>query len=63
MNIDDTRTGERPIHTVLLRAGIPIVEHLCRLDRLGSRPFRFFAVPPAVEGMGTFPVRALAIVG
>ena len=62
VNIDDTRTGERPIHTALLGAGIPIVEHLCRLDRLGGRPFRFSAVPPAVVGMGTFPVRALAIV-
>ncbi len=62
VNIDDTRTMERPIHTALLRTGIPIVEHLCRLDRLAGRPFRFFAVPPAVVGMGTFPVRALAIV-
>lgn len=60
VNIDDTRGGERPIHTVLLGAGIPIVEHLCGLDRLAGRPFRFTAVPPAVAGMGTFPVRAFA---
>ena len=62
VNIDDTRTGERPIHSILLAAGIPIVEHLCRLDQLAGRPFRFSAVPPAVSGMGTFPVRALAVV-
>ena len=63
VNIDGTRTGERPIHTLLLGAGIPIVEHLCSLAALGdgSRPIRFFAVPPAIVGMGTFPVRALAI--
>jgi arylformamidase len=61
VNIDDTRTGARPIHTALLGAGIPIVEHLCRLDQLGDRPFTFFAVPPAVVGMGTFPVRAFAL--
>lgn len=60
VNIDDTRTGERPIHTVLLGAGVPIVEHLRGLDRIGGRPFRFTAVPPAVSGMGTFPVRAFA---
>jgi kynurenine formamidase len=60
VNIDDTRTGERPIHTALLAAGVPIVEHLCRLDRIGGRPFRFTALPPAVVGMGTFPVRAVA---
>jgi kynurenine formamidase len=62
VNIDGTRTGERPIHTALLTAGIPIVEHLRGLDALAGRSFRFFAVPPAVAGMGTFPVRALAIV-
>ena len=60
VNIDDTRTGERPIHTTLLGAGIPIVEHLCRLADLRSRAFAFTALPPAVEGMGTFPVRAVA---
>lgn len=63
VNIDDTRDGTRPIHTALLGAGIPIVEHLCRLDEIGDRPFTFFAVPPAVVGMGTFPVRAFAMVG
>jgi kynurenine formamidase len=33
---------------------------------LGSLPnegFRFFAVPPKVKGMGTFPVRAYAVLG
>jgi kynurenine formamidase len=63
VNIDDTRTGERPIHSILLAAGIPIVEHLCHLDVLaGAASFRFHAAPPAVVGMGTFPVRAYAVV-
>lgn len=62
VNIDDTRTGERPIHTALLGAGIPIVEHLRGLAAIGGRAFRFTAAPPAVVGMGTFPVRALAVV-
>ena len=60
MNIDDTRTGERPVHTALLGAGIPIVEHLRGLDQLGTTAFTFTATPPAVVGMGTVPVRALA---
>jgi arylformamidase len=63
VNIDDTSGGERPAHTVLLAAGIPIVEHLTGLDLLGAGPFRFFAVPVKVRGMGTFPVRAFAITG
>ncbi|HET6953360.1 MAG TPA: cyclase family protein [Acidimicrobiales bacterium] len=61
VNIDGTRTGERPVHTVLLGAGVPVVEHLRGLDQIAGRPFTFFAVPPAIAGMGTFPVRALAV--
>ena len=59
-NIDDTDDLRRPVHTILLGAGIPVVEHLCRLDRLPDRGFRFFAVPPKVKAFGTFPVRAFA---
>jgi kynurenine formamidase len=62
VNIDDTRGKERPIHSMLLDAGILIVEHMTALDRLVGQSFRFFAVPPKVRGMGTFPVRAFAIV-
>jgi kynurenine formamidase len=61
VNIDDTSTGERPAHTGLLAAGIPIVEHLTNLGALPKEGFAFFAVPVKVEGMGTFPVRAFAL--
>jgi kynurenine formamidase len=62
LNIDDTSDGSRPAHSILLQAGIPIVEHMCHLDRLPDQGFRFFAVPAPVRGMGSFPVRAFAIV-
>ncbi|GII01858.1 cyclase family protein [Planobispora takensis] len=62
LNIDDTPPrGPRPAHTVLLGAGIPIVEHMTGLAALPDAGFRFHAVPPMVVGMGTFPVRAYAI--
>ena len=61
-NIDDTRDGNRPAHTILLRHGIPIVEHLCGLRELPDEGFKFFAVPVKVKGMGTFPVRAFGLV-
>jgi arylformamidase len=61
-NIDDTDDLTRPAHTILLGAGIPIVEHMCHLGELPQRGFRFFAVPPKIKGMGTFPVRAFAVV-
>jgi arylformamidase len=60
-NIDDTSGKVRPVHTTLLGSGIPIVEHLTELHQLPDAPFRFFAVPPKIVGMGTFPVRAFAI--
>ncbi|MFN2577237.1 MAG: cyclase family protein [Pyrinomonadaceae bacterium] len=60
-NIDDTADLSRPAHSILLRAGIPIVEHMCNLEQVLRKPFKFFAVPVKVKGMGTFPVRAFAI--
>ena len=62
LNIDDTEDGTRPAHTILLSAGSPIVEHLCNLGTLPANGFKFFAVPAPVKGMGSFPVRAFAIV-
>ena len=59
-NIDCTDDGERPVHSALLGAEIPIVEHLCGLAALPDRGARFYAVPVKVRGMGTFPVRAFA---
>jgi len=61
-NIDDTADLSRPLHSLLLAAGIPIVEHLCNLKSLPQQNYRFFAVPPMIQGLGTFPVRAFAIV-
>lgn len=61
LNIDDDKDGTRPAHTILLGAGAAIVEHMTNLAALPTSGFRFFAVPPKVKGMGSFPVRAFAI--
>lgn len=66
LNIDDTGSaaaGRRPAHSLLLEAGVHVVEHLTNLDRLPARGARFTAVPPRVRGFGTFPVRAFATIG
>jgi kynurenine formamidase len=60
VNIDDTADGERPAHTLLLAAGIPVVEHLTGLDQLPPTGAWFTAVPLRVQRMGTIPVRAFA---
>jgi kynurenine formamidase len=62
-NIDDTRIRTRPVHTRLLGAEIPICEHMTNLGSLPDEGFRFSAVPPKVRGMGSFPVRAYAVLG
>ena len=59
-NIDSIDDGTRPVHSALLGAGIPIVEHLCNLGNIPDRGARFFAVPVKIKGMGTFPIRAFA---
>ena len=49
------------MHSALLRADIPIVEHMTGLDQLPDAGFRFHAVPVKVKKFGTFPVRAFAL--
>ena len=60
-NIDSTDDMERPAHTILLGANIPIVEHMTGLELLPESGFRFYAIPAKVKGFGTFPVRAFAL--
>ncbi len=62
LNIDDTENPARPVHSILLEAGIPIVEHLCNLEALPDDGFRFFAVPVKIKEFGSFPVRAFGLV-
>lgn len=61
-NIDSTDGGTRPAHSTLLGAGIPIVEHMTGLSSVPDHGARFFAVPVKVKGMGSFPVRAFAVI-
>jgi kynurenine formamidase len=63
MNIDSTADPERPVHTLLLGAGPPIVENLTGLDALPEPcpGLRFFAVPAPVRALGSLPVRAFAL--
>ena len=62
VNIDAAADGGRPAHSLLLAAGIPVVEHLCGLDQVPATGARFTATPPRLHAFGTFPVRAFASV-
>lgn len=61
LNIDSMDDPERPVHTILLGAGVPIVENLANLGALPDSGARFFAVPPPMAALGSFPVRAFAL--
>lgn len=59
--IDSVLDPTRPAHTLLLRAGILIVENLTGLADLIGERFTFVAVPVKVAGAAAFPVRAFAV--
>jgi arylformamidase len=61
-NIDDTSGNRRPVHSTLLGAEVLIVEHLCDLDKVPDGEFSFTVLPPKFRGVGTFPVRAMAVI-
>jgi kynurenine formamidase len=61
VNIDDTAVTSRPAHSILLAAGVLVVEHLTGLDRLPATGARLHAAPLRVRDFGTFPVRAYAV--
>ena len=63
VSIDDIQGGgRRPAHSILLRAAIPVVEHLTGLSQLPPTGFRFTAAPIPLAGFGSFPTRAYATI-
>jgi len=63
VNIDEMPGGgERPCHTILLGAGIPVLEHLTGLDQLPATGAVLHAAPLRIRGFGTVAVRAYAVV-
>jgi kynurenine formamidase len=63
VSVDDTDAGgQRPAHSILLAAGIPVLENLTGLADVPVTGARLHAAPPRVRGMSTLPVRAYAVV-
>lgn len=48
-------------HRYLLEKDIPIIERMDNLASLKERRFFFIAIPVAIEGLDSFPVRAIAL--
>jgi kynurenine formamidase len=62
-NADLWEDKSRPVHTRLLAAGIPIIEHMTDLDRVPDTGGRLYAAPVKFRGVGTFPVRVFVQTG
>lgn len=56
-NIDAWEDKTRPVHSRLLAAGIPIIEHMTNLASVPAEGGRLYAAPVKFKGVGTFPVR------
>ena len=48
-------------HETMLSNNIPIIERLTNLEELTKTRFLFFAIPPKMGGIDSFPIRAMAI--
>jgi len=59
-NIDLVHDLSRPVHTRVLGAGIPIIEHMTNLEAVPESGARLYAAPVKFRGFGTFPVRVFA---
>ncbi len=60
INIDDSKDLARPVHTLLLKNEVLVVENLTGLERLHGKEFRFFAVPWKARKAASLPIRAFA---
>jgi kynurenine formamidase len=59
-NIDSPDSEKFPVHLILLRKEIFILENLCNLGNIEQSRFRLVALPLRVAASGS-PVRAIAI--
>ena len=61
LNVDNVEDLTRPVHYTMLGNGIPLIEHLTNLNQLPDHGARLTALPAPVHGVGSFPVRAVAM--
>ena len=59
-SLDPSGSKELSAHSILMRAGILVLESLCNLEKIQQSRFRLVALPLKLNG-STSPVRAVAI--
>ena len=61
-SIDAGIDSDFPVHKVLLKNNIIIIENLCNLDKINKKNFKLLAIPLKLQRASGSPIRALAIV-
>jgi arylformamidase len=57
----DNQDMGRPVHLYVLGLGIPIIENLINLEKIGQKRFFFIGLPLRIKGASGSPIRAIAI--
>ena len=60
VSVDEAGSAEYPVHKILLKRGLVIVENLANLDVLPGGPLIFCCFPLKIESSDGSPVRAVA---
>ncbi|MFZ2636250.1 MAG: cyclase family protein [Rectinemataceae bacterium] len=63
ISVDRVDTEDFPIHKILFRAGLVIVENLANLDAIDAPVFTFSCLPLKMPSSDGSPVRAVAMIG
>ncbi len=61
-SIDSAIESEFPVHKILLKNDIIIIENICNLAQIDKKEFKLIAIPLKLLGASGSPVRALAII-
>jgi arylformamidase len=54
-------TDYQPIHTILFKAGIPMIESLTNLEKIENGKYIVCIFPLSIEGLDACPIRVIAI--
>lgn len=61
-NLDQAQAEGYPAHKILLPKGVPIIENLANLEKIGATKFTFVGAPLKIRGASGSPIRAIALV-
>ncbi len=61
-NVDSPGNRALPVHSVLMKKNVFVLENLCNLSELDQSRFELIALPPRIKA-SVYPVRAVGVLG